>query len=147
MQGPKDAFKAGMNIMGSAGGMAAVTAASAEGFLGRITSSANRGIVAISFDDKYIHDKEIKDMRDKPTSTMDGLKKGAKGFGSAVVSGVTGMATKPYEGSKKGAMGLVKGIGMGFAGLFTKPVSGIVDLVSKTTQGIENGVNNTSECK
>ena len=44
-------------------------------------------------------------------------------------------------------MGLVKGVGMGIAGLFTKPASGVVDLVSKTTQGIESGVTGTAECK
>jgi len=42
--------------------MAAYTGASAAGFLGRITGSINRGIVAASFDTEYIHNKEIRDI-------------------------------------------------------------------------------------
>ena len=64
---------------------------------------------------------------------MDGFGKGVIGLGTSVLSGVTGLVTKPIEGARQGGMGFMKGIGMGVAGLFTKPVSGIVDLVSKTT--------------
>ena len=78
---------------------------------------------------------------------MDGILKGGYGLGSSVLSGVTGLVTKPYEGARQGGMGFVKGVGMGVAGLFSKPVSGIVDLVSKTTQGIESGVTGNAECK
>ena len=37
--------------------------------------------------------------------------------------------------------GFGKGILKGFAGLVVKPVSGILDLFSKTTEGIKNTVN------
>lgn len=73
MQGPADALKTGMNAASNAAGMAAVTGASVAGFLGRITSSANRVILAISMDEEYIHAKEIKDIREKPKSGMDGF--------------------------------------------------------------------------
>jgi vacuolar protein sorting-associated protein 13A/C len=57
-----------------------------------------------------------------------------KGFGTSVVSGVTGFVTKPIEGASKGGVtGFFKGAGKGIIGLAVKPVTGVVDLVSKTT--------------
>jgi len=74
--------------------------------------------------------------------------KGVYGLGSSVFSGVTGLVTKPIEGAKQqGGVGFVKGVGIGVAGIITKPVSGVVDLISKTTQGIESGVTGNAECK
>lgn len=132
MQGPQAAIMAGISLVGGTAGMAAHSAASVSGYLGRITGSVNRGIVAASFDRDYIRDKEMRDIKEKPTSTMDGIGKGVLGLGTSVLSGVTGLVTKPMEGSKQGGMGFMKGVGMGFAGLFTKPITGVVDLVSKT---------------
>ena len=50
MQGPQAAVMAGISLVGSTAGMAAHSAASVSGYLGRITGSVNRGIVAASFD-------------------------------------------------------------------------------------------------
>jgi vacuolar protein sorting-associated protein 13A/C len=147
MKGPQQAVIAGMSLVNGTAGMAAHTAASASGYLGRITGSINRAIVAGSFDREYIHKKEVRDIKEKPKNTLDGLGKGVLGLGTSVISGVSGLVTQPYQGSKQGAMGLFKGVGMGIAGLFTKPASGVVDLISKTTQGIESGVTGTAECK
>ena len=147
MKGPESALKAGISIVGGTAGMAAHSAASGAGFLGRITGSVNRGIVQASFDKDYIREKEMRDIKEKPTSTVDGITIGITGLGTSVISGVTGLVTKPMEGSKQGGMGFMKGVGMGFAGLFTKPITGVVDLVSKTAQGIESGVTENTECK
>jgi hypothetical protein len=53
---------AGVRLFTSGAGMAAHSAASVTGYLGRITGSVNRGIVAASFDRDYIHKKEIRDI-------------------------------------------------------------------------------------
>jgi len=42
--------------------------------------------------------------------------------------------------------GFFKGVGIGVAGAVVKPVSGVVDLVSKTNEGIESAVDG-SACK
>ncbi len=63
---------------------------------------------------------------------------GTKSLGTSVISGVSGVVTKPVAGAQAGGIGgFFKGAGIGLAGLVTKPVSGVVDLVSKTSQGIE----------
>jgi len=92
--------KVGIDGVGRAVGMAAYSGASAVGFLGRITSSVNRGIVQASFDKKYIAEKEMRDIKEKPKDTVDGLKKGVEGMGKSIFSGVTGLVTKPMEGAK-----------------------------------------------
>ena len=45
--------------------------------------------------------------------------------------------TKPVEGAKSdGAKGFFKGVGKGLVGVVTKPVAGAVDIVSKTSEGV-----------
>ena len=54
-------------------------------------------------------------------------------------SGVKGVVDKPKEGfSREGSVGLMKGVLAGAAGLFVKPIAGTMDLITKTSQGIEN---------
>jgi vacuolar protein sorting-associated protein 13A/C len=66
----------------------------------------------------------------------------AKGFtsaGTSIWSGVTGVVSKPVEGAKKeGFGGFFKGIGKGATGLVAKTVSGTIDIVAKTSEGIDN---------
>lgn len=50
--------------------------------------------------------------------------------------GVTGILTKPIEGAKSsGVEGFVQGVGKGIIGAAAQPVSGVLDLLSKTTEG------------
>ncbi len=115
--------------------------------MSKITNSLNKGIVQISLDTNYIHEKEINDIRNKPSGAMSGLGQGVLGFGTSVVSGVTGFVTKPIEGANKaGITGFFKGAGKGILGLAFKPVSGVFDFVSKTTEGIESSISGTPEC-
>ena len=52
------------------------------------------------------------------------------------------MVSKPIQGAKQeNFTGFGKGLLKGFAGLVVKPVSGVLDLFSKTTEGIKNTMN------
>jgi vacuolar protein sorting-associated protein 13A/C len=52
---------------------------------------------------------------------------------------VTGVFTTPVKEAKKGGIGgFFKGIGKGAVGLVAKPAESVVDLVSKTTEGLEH---------
>lgn len=78
---------------------------------------------------------------------MDGIGKGFMSFGSSMVSGITGVVTKPIEGAKENsAKGFFKGVGTGLSGLITKPVAGAVDIVTKTSQGIQSDMTDNIEC-
>ena len=53
-------------------------------------------------------------MSQRPTNLGQGLIKGGKGLFKGIVSGVTGIVTKPIEGAKaEGAEGFFKGVGKG----------------------------------
>jgi len=69
-------------------------------------------------------------------------------LGQGVYNGITGyyiyiiflsVFGKPIEGAQnEGIQGFVKGIGQGFTGLALKPLTGVIDVVSKTAEGIRN---------
>ena len=83
--------------------------------------------------------RERENMEKKPKHFGDGLLMGLKSAGRGFESGLTGVITKPVEGAKKkGIKGLLSGAWQGVSGLVIKPVSGTLDLLSKTTQGIQN---------
>lgn len=135
MKGP---LQGGLGLVKGAGNMMAVTGATTMGALGKITGSLNKGIVAISMDNDYIHDKEVNDIKNKPENALQGVGQGVMGLGTSLFSGVTGVITKPIEGAKEdGFGGFFKGVGKGVIGVVAKPVSGVVNMVSKTTSGLE----------
>ncbi len=58
-------------------------------------------------------------------------------MGKGIFDGVTGLVTQPVKGAKEeGAKGFFKGFGKGIIGIATKPVAGVIDMASKTTEGI-----------
>jgi len=70
---------------------------------------------------------------------VGGFAKGAYMLGSSLVSGLVGIVQQPLLGmieSDSIAVGAVSGLGLGVLGAFTKPMSGMLQLVSSTTDGI-----------
>lgn len=109
------------------------------GALSKFGNSISKGTLALSFDDKFIEEKNYDNKKNKPKNVGDGLVKGFSSAGTSILSGVTGVFTKPVEGAKQeGVGGFFKGIGKGAAGLVTKTVSGTIDIVAKTTEGLDN---------
>ena len=105
----------------------------------KITSGVSKEILIISRDEDYINERERKNMMDKPNNVIEGIGYGISSMMSGIFNGVTDVVRKPLEGAKKGKLkGLGKGILRGLGGLVAKPVSGVVDLISKTTDGIKN---------
>ena len=67
----------------------------------------------------------------------DGLREGGEALAKGLFRGVTGLLTKPVEGAREyGVEGFVSGVGKGLIGAAAQPVSGVLDLVSKTTDGV-----------
>jgi vacuolar protein sorting-associated protein 13A/C len=59
-----------------------------------------------------------------------------RGFCKGLFRGVTGIVTKPLEGARSsGVEGFVQGVGKGIIGVAAQPMSGVLDLLSKTTEG------------
>ena len=138
MQGP---LQGGLGILKGTGSLVTHTVGGLSGSISKITNTLNRGVLVLSADTEYRQKKEISDVKDKPSGVFDGMGKGIKGFGKSLWSGVSGIVTQPIKGAKReGLEGFAKGVGRGVLGTVVKPVSGVVDLVSKTTEGIESAV-------
>lgn len=100
---------------------------------GAISSIANAAAV-LSLDDKF------ETSRSKKTGPVDdladGLVSGGESLAKGLVSGISGIFTKPIQGAKKeGAKGFAKGFAKGIIGVATKPISGALDMVSKSVEG------------
>ena len=67
------------------------------------------------------------------------MKKGLQSAKLSIYSGITGVFTKPVEGLRnEGLIGFFKGGAQGAAGLVTKTISGGIDIIAKTSEGLDN---------
>lgn len=61
---------------------------------------------------------------------------------TGVGQGIVGVFMQPVQGAEKdGIEGFFKGTLKGLAGLVVKPVVGVMDMTSKTAEGIKNTAN------
>lgn len=61
---------------------------------------------------------------------------------SGIEKGITGLIIEPIKGADQGGVeGFFKGTLKGLAGLIVKPVVGVMDMTSKTAEGIKNSAN------
>ncbi|EMD47039.1 vacuolar protein sorting-associated protein, putative [Entamoeba histolytica KU27] len=103
------------------------TAASISNTFGNLTAS-------LTFDEDYIKERERKK---KPFSASEGMAQGLGCVVNGIVDGVKGVITQPIKGAQtKGVSGFVGGVGKGLIGVVLKPTGGVVDFVSKMTEGI-----------
>jgi hypothetical protein len=108
------------------------------GAISKLGTSVSRGTLALSFDDQFIEEKMHKDKVNAPKSFGDGLRKGFASAGTSIWSGVSGIVTKPVEGARRdGLEGFFLGVGKGATGLVAKTLSGTIDIVAKTSEGID----------
>eukprot|EP00250_Pteridium_aquilinum_P021886 c25256_g1_i1 orf=924-13886(-) len=96
----------------------------------------SKGVAALSMDKKFIKSRQKQDTKASVEGIGDGFREGAEAFGKGLFRGVTGILTKPLEGARSSGMeGFVQGVGKGILGVAAQPVSGVLDLLSKTTEG------------
>ena len=112
------------------------------GATSKIFSGISKGMLSITNDDEYIDKKERKKITERPKNFVQGIGYGFASAAEGILYGVSDVVVKPIEGAKKeNFLGFGKGLVKGLAGIVVKPVSGVFDLVSKTTEGIKNTVN------
>ncbi len=77
----------------------------------------------------------------KPDNIFSGAWQGVSGGAMEVVSGISGIFTKPVQGAQKdGAKGFFRGLGQGLIGAITSPVTAALKMGTSFTQGIEQTV-------
>ncbi|GAB2300237.1 hypothetical protein Dimus_034275 [Dionaea muscipula] len=95
----------------------------------------SKGVAALSMDKKFIQSRQRQE--NKGVEDLgDVIRGGGGALAKGLFRGVTGILTKPLEGAKaSGVEGFVQGVGKGIIGAAAQPVSGVLDLLSKTTEG------------
>ncbi|XVE82332.1 hypothetical protein DITRI_Ditri15bG0139900 [Diplodiscus trichospermus] len=95
----------------------------------------SKGVAALSMDKKFIQSRQRQE--NKGVEDLgDVIREGGGALAKGLFRGVTGILTKPLEGAKSsGVEGFVQGVGKGIIGAAAQPVSGVLDLLSKTTEG------------
>lgn len=108
--------------------------ATAEKLVGNVSKLGEK----LSMDKEYQQERERMKLK-KAHHVGTGLSYGFKELGTGLFQGVTGLVTQPVKGAKsKGLKGFATGLGKGLVGVVVKPTVGVVDLVTRTTEGIRN---------
>ncbi|KAL5541456.1 hypothetical protein UlMin_009166 [Ulmus minor] len=95
----------------------------------------SKGMAALSMDKKFIQSRQRQENKGIE-DIGDVIREGGGALAKGLFRGVTGILTKPLEGAKSsGVEGFVQGVGRGIIGAAAQPVSGVLDLLSKTTEG------------
>ncbi|KAJ7980442.1 calcium-dependent lipid-binding family protein [Quillaja saponaria] len=95
----------------------------------------SKGVAALSMDKKFIQSRQRQENKGVD-AFGDVIREGGGALAKGLFRGVTGILTKPLEGAKaSGVEGFVQGVGKGIIGAASQPVSGVLDLLSKTTEG------------
>ena len=81
------------------GSLAVHVAGGVSGSVSKITNSINRGFLVLSGDTEYRQEKELSDVRNKPTGFFDGVGKGFAGFGKSIWAGASGIVAQPFKGA------------------------------------------------
>ncbi|XP_018574731.1 vacuolar protein sorting-associated protein 13 isoform X2 [Anoplophora glabripennis] len=124
------------------------TVGGAAGAVSRITGAMGKGIAVLTFDEEYQR-KRRDQLNKKPATVTEGFARSGKGLVMGVVSGVTGVVTKPVSGAREqGVEGFFKGLGKGAVGLVARPVAGVVDFASGSLDAVKRCAESGEEiCK
>ena len=140
VKGPLDGFEGAIEggyslIKNTIGGTFTATS--------KITNGISKGLLHLNNDEKYIKKLEQQKISQKPKNFVDGIGYGITSFTYGIYSGVKDVVEKPIEETqKKGFIGFGSGLFKGISGLVSKPVVGMLQLVSKTSEGIKNTFTN-----
>lgn len=82
-----------------------------------MTGTVGSGLAKLTFDEKYLEDREKRKMTQQPRHFGEGLLYGTKDLATGMVEGFTGPIVQPIRGIQtEGATGFAKGLGKGLLG-------------------------------
>lgn len=103
------------------------------------TRSVAGAVATLSIDSTYQQERSRRLRSERAHGVGEGTVLAVKTLGQGLVDGVTGIVSQPVQGARTGGFtGFLAGIGRGITGLATKPVVGVLDGVSKLTEGLKN---------
>ena len=139
--GDEQTFMEGLTRGGKS--LAAKTIGGTSGFTSKVAGGLGKGMSLLTMDKKF-QQRRNRDRLKTAQSVKEGLAVGSKEFGRNVIDGFTGIVLEPYRGWKEdGSIGLGKGLAKGLLGAAIKPAVGVLDLTSRTAEGVRNAAFNT----
>jgi hypothetical protein len=106
--------------------------------LSKISGTIGDGFSQLALDENYEKER-AKLARNRPEHVGEGIAYGARDLGLGFFRGVSGVFVEPVRGAKEdGVRGFFTGISRGITGLYVKPAVGVVDMVTRTAEGMKN---------
>ncbi|KAF2072652.1 hypothetical protein CYY_006031 [Polysphondylium violaceum] len=105
----------------------------------KLTTTIGSAIAPLSLDSKYLQQREHSERSNQPRHVIDGVSSGIEKFSKGIAHGIAGLVDTPIrEFQDQGLSGLFRGFGKGILGTLVKPTVGAIDMISSTSQGIQN---------
>ena len=103
-----------------------------------VGDSLGTGVAALSMDRSYVRARRQRAL-DRPSNVATGFALGVRDLSGGLYRGVTGVFSQPVRGAQiDGLRGFVRGVGVGVLGVVVKPAVGVVDLATRTSEGLRN---------
>ena len=137
MQGPEDVINVADKTAKGAKSFFKNTAFGVFNSFSKLAATSAQTLSILTEDDEFVNERSEFQNRYKPSHVADGVVVGAASLGRGIISGLSGLVTKPVEGlEQEGIAGLAKGAVKGVGGLFLKPVAGLFDFAKSAAEGV-----------
>ena len=137
MQKPQDVMNVADKTAKGAKSFFKNTAFGVFNSMSKLAATSAQTLSILTEDDEYLNERKDFNSKNKPSHVGDGMVVGAASFGRGLISGLSGLVTKPVEGMEQdGLAGFAKGTMKGVGGFFLKPVAGLLDFAKSTADGV-----------
>jgi vacuolar protein sorting-associated protein 13A/C len=103
----------------------------------KLAATSAQTLSILAEDEEFLAERSDFHKKNKPAHFGDGVAVGATSFGRGVMSGLSGLVTKPVEGLEQaGIAGFAKGAVKGVGGFFLKPMAGFFDFAKSAADGV-----------
>ena len=145
MQGPEDVVNVADKTAKGAKSFFKNTTFGVFNSFSKLAATSAQTLSILTEDDDFIAERSDFNSKNRPSHVGDGMVVGAASFGRGILSGISGLVTKPVEGLEQdGIAGLAKGAVKGVGGFFLKPVAGLFDFAKSTADGVVSSTRDAS---
>ena len=145
MQGPEDVINVADKTAKGAKSFFKNTAFGVFNSFSKLAATSAQTLSILTEDEEFLKERSDINNKSKPAHIGDGVAVGAVSFGRGLISGLSGLVTKPVEGlEQEGIAGFAKGTVKGVGGLFLKPVAGLLDFAKSTADGVVSSTRDAS---
>ncbi|CAD8204171.1 unnamed protein product [Paramecium pentaurelia] len=134
----KGPLEGGMGVITGATSLVSHTVSGVFNSVKNVVGTISSGLSKVTMDENYQQQRQIQNQQ-QARNVTSGIQEGSVSLVKGVAGGIAGFFSKPIQGAQQdGASGLLKGLWQGTSGLIIKPVTGVLDVISKTSEGVKN---------